>query len=434
MTPDPRWSALRAINAVLDRNLSLDQALADELPSLDNPSDRALTQRLTYATLRWLSALEAIADALLNKPLPRKHADIRRLLCLGLVQLWRERMPVYAAINSTVALCQRLQKPWARGLVNAVLRQFQRSDQPFLERVLHDDAERYAVPPWLLATWQQDWPEEWPALAAASLQEPPQWLRVNRLKVKREFYLETLASAGIKALPGPGLTDLRVLSPLPVERLPGFAEGKVSVQDTSAQAAVPLLDLNPGQRVLDACAAPGGKTCQILETEPRLARLLALDRNTERLHRLHDNLTRLGLGCDIRAADAARPDQWWDGQAFDRILVDAPCTGTGVIRRHPDIKWRLQPEDPARLAAIQAGLLAALWPLLRPGGMLLYVTCSVCARENTEVVDDFLRQNSDAAARALHAPAGRALAPGWQIQPGEADGDGLYFALLERRA
>jgi len=434
MKPDPRWSALRAINKVLERNLSLDQALAEELPSLDNPSDRALAQRLTYATLRWLSALEAIADALLNKPLPGKHADIRRLLCLGLVQLWREDMPAYAAINSTVDLCRRLRKPWARGLVNAVLRAFQRSDPEDLERILADDAHRYALPPWLLADWQQDWPGEWRELAAASLPEPPQWLRVNRLRVERRQYLETLAAAGIEATPGPGPADLRTTSPLPVERLPGFIDGHVSVQDTSAQMAVPLLELRPGQHVLDACAAPGGKTCQMLESEPRLARLLTLDRSDERLRRLHDNLARLGLDCDSRAADAARPGEWWDGQPFDRILLDAPCTGTGVIRRHPDIKWRLRPADPARLAGVQSGLLAALWPLLRRGGMLLYVTCSVCARENTRVIDDFLRQHRDAATRALHAPAGRAVPGGWQILPGEADGDGLFFALLGHRA
>ncbi|MBK1727741.1 16S rRNA (cytosine(967)-C(5))-methyltransferase [Halorhodospira neutriphila] len=315
----------------------------------------------------------------------------------------------------------------AAGLVNAVLRKLRRQPPP----PPADEATRYALPGWLAERLRRAWPADWPALAEAGNAHPPMALRVNLRRTSREAYLAELARCGLAAQPGAVAPEAVVLeAPCPVEQLPGFREGRVSVQDEAAQLAAALLDPRPGERVLDACAAPGGKTLHLAERCPEAA-ITALDRSARRLRQVADNLARAGAEAERLAADAAEPGRWWDGRSYERILLDAPCTGTGVIRRHPDIKWLRGPDDAGRMAGAQRRLLEALWGLLAPGGRLLYATCSILPEENEAVAAAFLADHPEA--RLGPAPAaGRPTGHGWQILPGEAGMDGFFYACLER--
>jgi 16S rRNA (cytosine967-C5)-methyltransferase len=308
-----------------------------------------------------------------------------------------------------------------------VLRRYQR-ERAELDSVLEADAEaRFSHPAWLLAELERDWPSDWQRICDANNAAAPMWLRVNTRRTQRDRYLEKLRVAGIAARPSAEVATAVVLeSPQPVDELPGFVAGEVSVQDVAAQRAAEFLDLASGQRVLDACAAPGGKTGHILEACPGLDEVWALDRDPARLARVRENLARLGLDATVVAGDATRPETWWDGKPFDRILLDAPCSAVGVIRRHPDIKVLRRPEDVARAVELQAALLQALWPLLRPGGRLVYATCSVLRRENDAQIAAF-----SSAAGAIDA-AGTEAPGRCQTLPGDADGDGFYYACLQK--
>ncbi|MBI5612417.1 MAG: 16S rRNA (cytosine(967)-C(5))-methyltransferase RsmB, partial [Gammaproteobacteria bacterium] len=286
---------------------------------------------------------------------------------------------------------------------------------------------------WLLARLQQAWPQHWQAILAANNERPPLTLRVNLSKLARADYLEKLTAAGLAARPHAGIDSaLTLATPCAVTDLPGFAAGEVSVQDGAAQLAAVWLDARPGERVLDACAAPGGKACHVLERAA--VELVAVDRDGARLERLRQNLRRLHLAAEVIAADAAEPAGWWDGRSFQRILLDAPCSGSGVIRRHPDIKLHRRPGDLERLACGQARLLAGLWPLLAPGGKLLYVTCSILPEENDDPVARFLVEHADAVPVALAADLGHARPIGVQLLPGEHELDGFYYACLQKRS
>jgi 16S rRNA (cytosine967-C5)-methyltransferase len=428
-----RRSALQALTAVLASGESLATALPAAVAGLAEARERAFARELVYGVLRWLPRLDGVLAATLAHPLrPREHA-VRAALLLGLYQLLYTRVPAYAAVSETVSLLRASDRAWATGLANAVLRRVDRERDALLARVDADPVTRYAHPAWLIEAIREAWPADWQAVLAANNAHPPLTLRVNARRTTRTAYLETLASQGIAARPAPHAPQgVTLEGALEVEALPGFAAGLCSVQDAAAQLAAPLLDLAPGQRVLDACAAPGGKTAHILEIEPALAEVVALEQAPARVALLTATLERLGLEARVARGDAGDPAGWWDGRPFDRILLDAPCSATGVIRRHPDVKSRRDPAAVAELARGQRRLLAALWPLLAPAGTLLYATCSVLPAENEAVVADFLASHPDAQPEALDCPWGRARGHGRQTLPGDEGMDGFFYARLHR--
>ncbi len=396
-------------------------------------ADRALVQEMCFGTLRWYPRLQWLLNQLLRKPLKGRDQVVRWLLLVGIYQLLYLRVPPHAAVAETVAATESLDRSWLKGLANGVLRNFQRRRQQLLERCESDEEAAHAHPRWFIGLLREAWPDCWQEILAANNQRPPLALRVNRLVQSREAYLERLALHGLAARPLPHTPVGLVLEQaLDVEKLPGFSQGCVSVQDGAGQLAAALLDLQPGQRVLDACAAPGGKTCHLLETQPALEEVLALDIDEARLARIAENLRRLGLVATLLCGDAADPGRWWDGRPFDRILLDAPCTASGVIRRHPDIKCLRRAADVASLAELQGRLLRALWPLLKGGGMLLYATCSVLPRENAQQLQAFIAAHDDAAVQPMAAPWGRQVAVGRQLLPGEDDMDGFYYACIRK--
>lgn len=404
----------------------------------DEGRDTALLRELCYGVMRHVFSLSALTERLLSKSLKAKDSDVRCLIMVGLYQLIHLRVPDHAAINETVAATKGLQKSWARGLVNALLRRYQRESKHLLQAVSASPESRYEHPGWILERLQADWPQDWQTIVAANNARAPMSLRVNAARGQREDYLDELKAAAIEAAPIPACAEgLQLLAPLAVEALPGFAEGRVSVQDGAAQLAAVLLAPQPGQRILDACAAPGGKTGHILErvaAQGGEAELVALDNDERRMGRVAETLDRLELSAELRVADAADVAAWGEGEMFDRILLDAPCSATGVIRRHPDIKWLRRDTDIEALVRTQAGLLDALWPLLRPGGRLVYATCSVLKAENVGQMLAFLSRQPAARERVIEAEWGQAQAVGRQILPGEADRDGFYYAVLEKQA
>ena len=427
-----RAVAAQTLAQVLGEGRSLTSLLPAALASVV-PPDRGLLQELCYGVCRWQPQLQVILDRLLRRPLPPGERPVQALLLVGLYQLWHLRIPDHAAVAETVAAVRALGKPRLTGLINAVLRNALRRHDELTAWIETDQEARTAHPRWLLERLQQDWPEDWLAIVAANNARPPVTLRINRLQMDRETYRQQLAAMGKIAEPSTRVsTALTLAEPADPLTLPGFAEGWISVQDAAAQLAAPLLDLQPGLRVLDACAAPGGKTGHLLECVPDLE-LTALDQDAERLDRVRDTLNRLRLNARLIVGDARQPADWWDGIAYDRILLDAPCSATGVIRRHPDIKLLRRASDIAALARHQRAILASLWLLLKPGGRLLYATCSVLRQENDPVIAAFLADYPDAGAQPISADWGRAMAHGRQILPGEAGMDGFYYAVLIKR-
>lgn len=402
-------------------------------------ADRGLFKALCFGTLRWQPRLANYLAALLDKPVKAREGDVEALLLVGLFQLAFMRVAPHAAVSETVAAARTLNKGWAAGLVNAVLRRYQR-DHKELERICNEQAEcRLAHPAWLLECLAADWPDDQEAIAQANNEQPPMWLRVNARRSSAAEYVEQLASVnGVQArTEAVAAQAVRLEEPVETTELPGFADGAVSVQDAAAQLAPLFLEPEDGMRILDACAAPGGKTCHILELCPDLAALVAIESDGQRMSRLHDNLQRLGLKAETTIADVGQTGDWWDGTLFDRILLDVPCSATGVIRRHPDIKLTRRASDIGALAERQAAMLRAIWPVLAPGGRLLYASCSVLKRENAEVVADFLARTPDAEPletpqQLVAAGVGRPAGPGLQILPGEADMDGFYYACLRK--
>ncbi|HKJ71027.1 MAG TPA: 16S rRNA (cytosine(967)-C(5))-methyltransferase RsmB [Gammaproteobacteria bacterium] len=422
-----RARAAEAVRRVLHEGRRLEAAL--DYGELER-SDRALLRELATGTVRWAIRLRALLDDLLDRPLPRRETEVEALLLVGLYQLAHSAIPPYASVSATVDALPR-RKAWARSLINGVLRRFGRERQQRLAAVdERSPAVAAAHPEWLVSALREAYPADWQGVLAANNTPPPLTLRVAG---DREAYLAELAEAGIAAEPHPLVPGAVSLAERrPVAGLPGFAEGRASVQDAAAQLAAPLLAARPGERVLDACSAPGGKLAHLLQAVPDL-HLTALDSDPGRLARVRETLERTGVAPEaLLTGDASEPEDWWNGEPFDRILVDAPCSGTGVIRRHPDIKHLRRPGDLDPLSRRQEALLVGLWPLLRPGGRLLYVTCSVLPRENGERVAAFLAGHPDARAENLPAAWGRAAGPGRQILPGEARMDGFYFAALRK--
>jgi 16S rRNA (cytosine967-C5)-methyltransferase len=427
---NPRLAAARALAAVLSGKASLNSSLPAQLDKVEE-RDRGLTQDLAFGTARWQPRLDLLAAQLLQKPFKAADADVQALLLVGLYQLFYTRIPAHAAIGETVGCADKLKKPWAKGLLNAVLRRAQREGEALLAGMERDPVVRTAHPRWLQKSLKAFWPEQWEAICAANNAHPPMILRVNRRHHSRDAYLALLAEAGVGASACQYSRDGIVLAEAcDVRGLPGFADGWVSVQDEAAQLSADLLELAPGQRVLDACCAPGGKTCHLLEAEAGLGHVVAIDLEAKRLTRVRENLERLQLDAELIACDARDTASWWDGKPFQRILLDAPCSATGVIRRHPDIKLTRQADDIPALAALQGELLDALWPTLEVGGMLLYATCSSLPTENTEVIDAFLARTQGARELDLATEAGLRQPHGRQLLAQEGGHDGFYYAKL----
>ena len=433
-----RAAAARAVAAVAARGQRLESALAAVVP---DRAQRPAIQSLAFGTVRWYLELHACLRLLLDRPDAALEPEIRALALVGLFQLAHGETPAHAAVSETVEATRVLGRPRAAGLVNALLRRFQRESTSIIARAHEDPEARHAHPAWLLDSLTREWPDLWPLMVAAGNTEPPMWLRVNRRLGSRDDYRARLAAAGMTAEGCAFAPEaLRLSEPVGVSELPGFAEGAVSVQDAAAQLAPYFLGAKNGMRVLDACAAPGGKACHILELESSIEELVALDVDPARVVRINENLSRLGLRATVVVGDAA-DRAWWDGRPFDRILLDVPCSGTGVIRRHPDIKLLRLASDIARFAGTQLTLLRAVYALLAPRGRLLYASCSVLRAENAEVVGEFLSAEPGAldvteSARLLLpgvAPV-QGPGPGCALPCGAADADGFYYACLEKRA
>ena len=431
----PRSSARSVAHALLtgvlrDRR-SLGAGQRQRLDSRLDSREKAFAQELVFGTLRYLPRLEAwLAHVAAHPP---RDAAVRALALLGLYQLAFTRVPSHAAVSTSVDLARTVGKSWAAGFVNAVLRRFV-AERGAIERMKLTTDARLAHPGWLLTAFERAWPDAWESIARANLERPPMTLRVNTRRTSRRGYLDVLAGKGIRALETPHSSEgVMLASPCAVESLPGFGEGHVSVQDEAAQLAAALLDPPREGRVLDACAAPGGKTGHILEMGAGSVEVVALDHDPQRIQDVRHTLVRLGLAAQVQLGDAGKPDEWWDGRRFDRILLDAPCSGTGVVRRHPDIKVLRRPEDIDSMANRQITMLHALWPLLVRGGRLLYATCSVLPRENESIVGSFLTDCADAAVIRIDANWGRPAGHGRQILPGDDAMDGFFYAALAKR-
>lgn len=430
-----RAEAAEIVDAVVVKGRSLDAVLADREQRV-NPVDRPLVRMLCYGTLRHHFSLRHDIAKLLKRPLKARDSIVGSLLAVGLFQIVDTRIPDHAAVSATVEATRVLRRPKYAGLVNAILRNFLRQD--LKTAAPRDEEARFDHPQWFIDRLRAGWPEDWQQILAANNERAPMWLRVNRKRFTATDYRRRLPDAGDGHTLLSGFVHaIRLAEPLAVTALPGFADGDVSVQDAAAQVAAPWLLMRGGARILDACAAPGGKTGHLLELASPDSTLTALEIDPDRLAGIHDNLDRLGLHATVLAADASKPGEWWDGVRFDRILLDAPCSGSGVIRRHPDIKLLRKESDIESMTARQTALLEALWPLLEPSGRLLYATCSVLGAENEGVVGDFLARHADAREdRVLPNYNIRDLmverTRGFQVLPGVQGLDGFYYACLER--
>src|SRR5690554_6308300 len=423
---------LRAVAAevllAVENGQSLSQCLAPALSRL-TPDERPALQALCYGTCRWFHRLDSELQSRLKKPLRIPDRVVHHLMLVALFQLRFSQQAPYAILNESVEACRALDKPHLTGLVNGVLRAAEREGAPEPA----NDASRYSHPGWIVEKLRHNWPDDWPAILDGNNAQAPMTLRVNALRFSRDEYLGLLYEAGI----GAAATrfspfGIQLAHPVSVDQLSWFSDGAVSVQDEAAQLCTTLLDLAPGQRVLDACAAPGGKTCAILEACEELAQVIAIDESASRLPRVQENLDRLDLQARLIQADAAHTEQWWDGQPFDRILLDVPCSASGVIRRHPDIKLLRRESDIVPLATIQLGLLDAMWSILKPGGRLVYATCSVFPQENHRIIQRFCKQQSNAVLIEPDVAWGRNMGAGRQLFPDPTSHDGFFYAVLEK--
>jgi len=435
-----RLAVVKILLLVTQQGRNLPDAIAKYADKIEE-SDRALIQAMSYGVIRLLPRLQYIADQLISKPLKIKDYDVTLLILVGLYQLIEMRIPDHAAVSETVKVTKALKKHWAKNLVNAVLRNYQRQAESLTNQINNNEVAEFAHPQWWLNIIKKNWLEEkrWQHILQANNQNPPMTLRVNTHYIKRNEYLKLLEAQEIAATVATHSPDAIYLDkPVQVNVLPLFKEGKVSVQDEAAQLAAILLDPQKGERILDACAAPGGKTIHLLERENEID-LLALDIGESRLEKIQENLERTQLKAQLLAANAFEPGSWWDKKPFDRILLDAPCSASGVIRRHPDIKLLRHQDDIPKLVHDQAQILNALWPLLKSGGMLLYATCSVLAEENTLQIQHFLQLHDNAELQPIKSDWGQQQIAGTQILPGEGgknnkDGmDGFFYALIQKR-
>ena len=431
-----RAVAAEIVDAVAAGGQSLDAAIA-RFEGRVGPDERSLLRMLCYGTLRNHWQLQAWIEQLISRPLKKRDRVINALLAVGLFQLCDTRIPDHAAVSQTVEAARQLRRPKLAGLLNACLRRFQREN--LAQAPAKTDEARWNHPQWFIDQVRNDWPDDADAILEANNARAPMWLRANSSRHSAEDYQQRLTAADIDAELQDGLPDaVRLVEPQAVESLPGFTKGDASVQDAAAQIAARWLMGRSPARVLDACAAPGGKSGHIAELGGQDLDLVAIDNDAKRIERVRENHERLGRDATITVADASKPGEWWDGTPFDAILLDAPCSATGVIRRHPDIKLLRRASDLDGLSALQAAILSALWPLLAPGGRFLYVTCSVLTTENDGVVHPFLEANGDAEEDPLLPNNNirdlmRRTACGYQVLPGTADMDGFYYACLKKK-
>ncbi|MBO1926467.1 16S rRNA (cytosine(967)-C(5))-methyltransferase RsmB [Thiomicrorhabdus sp. 6S2-11] len=431
-----RFVALKMCLQVVEHGRSLSQVLPEGLAQFSDKRERSFVQNLVLGTLRWQFRLMAIRSQLLKKKLKAKDEDVNQLILLGLFQILHTETAEHAAVSETVNVTAKLKKPWAKGLVNGILRNFMREKDAICAEVDLKPAQKYSHPQWFFKAMRKAYPEHWQEILEANNQIAPLTLRNNALEQSRDELLQAFAEADIQASEHPHCQQGIVLEQsTDITQLPTYDEGGFSVQDAAAQQAAQILQPQAGQKILDACAAPGGKTAHLLEYANADLDLLALEKEPERLDRLAENLHRLGLECDYRVGDASQASDWWDGQPFDKILLDAPCSATGIIRRHPDIKWHRIPEDIEELVEIQQKILDELWQTLKPGGQMLYATCSVLPQENREQMQAFLERTNDAEMIPLAVDWGwQDSEIGRQILPGQDGMDGFYYCLLQKQA
>lgn len=429
-----RALAAKVLNQVVEQGVSLSQALPAAQQDL-SPKDKALLQVLCYGVLRTLPRLDFFCRSLMKKPLTGKQRAMHFLILVGLYQLLYTRIPSHAAVGETVNGAKALKKPALKGMVNGVLRSFLREQESLQAKAEQQDSLRYCHPSWLVKRLQSAYGVD---LAAKIMHENNQqaamWLRVNARHHSREQYQALLNEAQLNSFAAEDAENsnaLRLEKATDVYKLPGFEQGWVSVQDGAAQLAAHYLNAQPGELILDACAAPGGKTVHTLELQPQIKQMVAVDADDKRLLRVQENLQRLQLSATVIHGDASQPDSWWQGERFDRILCDAPCSATGVIRRHPDIRWLRRDSDIAELVALQKRILNALWDKLKPGGILLYATCSILPDENDLQIKSFLQNTKDATLIALSEQY-QSVEQGRQLLPNEAGMDGFYYAKLQK--
>jgi len=418
---NPRTTAAKILQSVIYKGESLSPALQD----VDDP----LVRDLCYGSLRWHEPLSALLNELLTKQLKKKDKDVECLIRVGLYQIIYQKTPDHAAVGETVSALKGLKKPWAKKLVNAVLRNYLRGQEKLQKIIQSQYPAKFAFPQWLLDEVKKAWPENWQDILNASNQRAPMTLRVNLTHQSRDEYLEKLQALDIEATKLEGVkTAICLAKPCNVFDLPGFEQGDVSVQDGAAQLASILLDCKDGMRVLDACAAPGGKTGHILESAKDLD-VIAVDNSETRLMRVTQNLQRLKLDAKVVVSDVLETENYAKDKLFDRILLDAPCSATGVIRRHPDIKVLRRLSDIVELQKLQSKMLDALWKKLKPEGVLLYATCSILPQENEQQVSAFVERHDDVEVLAIDGAQGL----GRQVFPGEKLMDGFYFSKLKKR-
>ena len=430
---NPRVTIATLLHEVVYRKHNLDTAFLQHLHRDD--AQASFIKAACFGVLRHYHRLQFYLQQLLDKPLKQKDGDLHCLLLNGLYELFEMHTPDHAVVSESVNAAIQLKKQWAKGLVNAVLRNALRRRDQLMQAAQQDPVACYTHPRWLLEQLRKDWPEHWQRIVSQNNLPAPMTLRVDTRQISRADYQAQLAALDCPADAQPLLPcALTLREAVDVHHLPGFEKGWVSVQDAAAQLAALLLDPQPGERILDACAAPGGKTLHLLQQQPELRQLIALDQDTQRLERVAENLQRAGRQATLLSGDASHPSDWWDQAPFDRILLDAPCSATGVIRRHPDIKLLRRADDIPRLVQNQAQILAALWPLLKTGGMLLYATCSVLRQENDEQVQQFIQAQPGAVAHPPHADWGHVQTCGRQILPGDTGMDGFYYALIYKQA
>lgn len=431
LTLNLRAQAGVLLGKLLSHQGSLSSLLPTALNQID-ARDRPLLQEICYGTCRQSPRLSVLAALMLRKPFHENDHDIQGLLLSALYQLDQLSTPDHAVINETVEAAKQLDKPWAAKLLNAVLRRYQRENTDLYDQAEAHPAYRLNHPGWFISKLRNNWPEHWEAVLQANDQPPPMSLRVNIQKISRTDYLDLLSDAGITAKPGDWAPESIYLeTPCGVDKLPHFDLGYVSVQDEAAQLAAHILGVQKGDLLLDACAAPGGKLCHLLEMHTDV-RADAVEIDDRRTVRITENLQRLNLNANIISGDAAETS-WWDGELYDRILLDAPCSATGVIRRNPDIKLLRRNEDIVGLAILQLRILNNIWAMLKPSGKLLYATCSIFPQENERIIERFLKLQPDAIHQKIDATWGEERSFGRQLFATEAGPDGFYYALLSRR-
>jgi len=427
-----RILAGKMVAQVLAGKRSLKAVIQQHIGELKDPRDRALLEAICFTTLRHHRYYDFVLSQWLSKPLPRKDYGIQCLLLTGLAQLHGMKMPAHAVVSATVEAAREVGQTTQIGLVNAILRRATRESLP----TSSNQAIQSSHPDWLIKQLQHDWPNNYNDILWANNEAAPLWLRVNSERSSRTELMAAFLEAHIECdAPESPHKSIRVLEHQALTMLPGWSSGKFLVQDGAAQLAVEALSVKPGEYILDACAAPGGKTAHLAELVGN-GRILALDIAAARLASINETLERLGLSSEkihVAMADAADSESWWDGEQFDAILLDAPCSATGIIRRQPDIKWHRKAEDIGKLAELQARILRSLWPLLKPGGRMLYCTCSVLKAENEFQINRLVSEFKDAVVLPLDARFGHASGLGRQRFPGEDDMDGFFYALLEKR-